>query len=255
VPGISEVFHADIADYRYPAHCHDTWTVLIIDDGAIRYNLDTRDRGAFGATVTVLPPGVTHDGRPSERFGRFRKRNLYLDSRFLPTDLVGAAVDTSSFDDPELRRAISSLHDTLVSHPEPLDVEGRLALIADRFAGRLAPRRCSPGPAEPNLAVRLRAFLDDRVTTRTTLADAAAVFDRSVPHLVRSFKREYGLTPYAYVIGARIELARRRLLAGEPPGMVAVEIGFHDQAHLTRHFKRHVSVPPAAYAASRERFR
>jgi AraC-like DNA-binding protein len=79
---------------------------------------------------------------------------------------------------------------------------------------------------------------------------AAGLFERSVPHLVRSFKREFGITPYAYVIGARIERARKRLLAGEPAGSVAVEVGFHDQAHLTRHFKRHVSVPPATYAAS-----
>jgi transcriptional regulator GlxA family with amidase domain len=96
----------------------------------------------------------------------------------------------------------------------------------------------------------LRTFLHERVTEKTTLADAAAALDRSVPHLVRSFRRAYGISPYAYVIGARIELARKRLLAGEPPGVVAVAVGFHDQAHLTRHFKRHVSVPPATYAAS-----
>jgi AraC-like DNA-binding protein len=250
VPEITEVFHAQMADFRYPAHCHDTWTVLIVDHGAIRYQLDTRDRGAVGATVTVLPPGVTHDGGPSERFGRFRKRNLYLDGRFLPAELIGSAVDRSSFDDPELRVAISALHDRLVDHPDPLDVEGRLTLIADRLARRLRRRPSAVVAAESDLAARLRAFLHDRVTERTTLADAAAALDRSVPHLVRSFRRAYGLSPYAYVIGARIELARRRLLDGEPPGLVAVEVGFHDQAHLTRHFKRHVSVPPATYAAS-----
>jgi len=30
--GISEVFHASIVNYQYPTHCHDTWTVLIVDD-------------------------------------------------------------------------------------------------------------------------------------------------------------------------------------------------------------------------------
>jgi AraC-like DNA-binding protein len=253
VPGITEVFHARMADYRYPAHCHDTWTVLIVDDGAIRYQLDMRDRGAVGATITVLPPGVTHDGGPSERFGRFRKRNLYLDGRILPAELIGAAVDRSSFDDPELRLAISALHDRLVGHPEPLDVEGRLALIAERIVRRLRRTPHAVTATEQNLAVRLRTYLHDRVTHTTTLADAATALDRSVPHLVRSFTREYGISPYAYVIGARIDLARKRLLAGEPPGVVAVEVGFHDQAHLTRHFKRHVSVTPAAYAASGRR--
>ena len=40
------------------------------------------------------------------------------------------------------------------------------------------------------------------------------------------------------------------LLAGHRPAEVAVEVGFHDQAHLTRHFKRMLGVTPGAYAAS-----
>ena len=39
VAGIHEVFHAHLVDYAYPAHCHENWAVLIVDDGAIRYDL------------------------------------------------------------------------------------------------------------------------------------------------------------------------------------------------------------------------
>jgi hypothetical protein len=53
VTGIAEVFHAHIVDYSYPLHCHDTWTVLIVDAGAIRYDLDTRHCGASGQTVAI----------------------------------------------------------------------------------------------------------------------------------------------------------------------------------------------------------
>lgn len=250
VPGISEVFHAHIVNYKYPTHCHDTWTVLIIDDGAIRYDLDTRHHGAIGETVTILPPGVPHNGYPSERFGRFRKRNLYLDGGFLPLDLVGPAVDASTFQDQALRAAISGLHDRLVT-PDRLDIETRLALIAERFHHRLRRRPPAIAKPEPTLANQLRIYLDGHFTANVTLSEAAGLLDRSVPHLVRSFKQRYGITPYAYVIGARIEEARRLLLQGEAPADVAIQVGFYDQAHFTRHFKRHVSVPPARYAASR----
>ena len=77
VPGIHEVFHARFVDHAYPPHTHDTWTVFIVDEGAIRYDLETRHRGAAGARVTILPPHVVHDGRAASGAG-FRKRVLYV---------------------------------------------------------------------------------------------------------------------------------------------------------------------------------
>jgi AraC-like DNA-binding protein len=251
VPGIAEVFHARIVDYRYPTHCHDTWTVLIVDAGALHYDLDTRhhQNGAAEGAVSVLPPGAAHNGQPTDRLTGFRKRNLYLDADFLPTDLADAAVTGSTFFDPRLRAAIAHLHERLTD-PDPLDVESRLALLAERLHTRLRRRAAPPRTPEPILADRLRDYLNASLTGSVRLADAGRSFDRSVPHLVRSFRQRFGITPYAYVTGARIERARAMLLAGMAPAQVAVEVGFHDQAHLTRHFTRHVAVPPARYAAS-----
>lgn len=253
VPGIAEVFHAHMVGFRYPMHYHDTWAVLIVDDGGITYDLDSRRHGAGGSrSVTVLPPGVVHNGYPTEHQGRFRKRELYLDRDFLPVSLIGPAVDASTFDDSELRRTLSRLHDRLV-RPEPMEIEAGLALVAERVRARLRPTgHPEPVPVEePKLADRLRAYLDAHLDAKVTLAEASRVLDRSVPHLVRSFRRRYGVSPHAYVIGARIELARRLLLRGVPPAQVAVDAGFYDQAHLTRHFKRHLAVAPGRYAASR----
>ncbi len=37
VAGVAEVLHAAFVEHVYPAHTHDTWTLLIVEDGAIRY--------------------------------------------------------------------------------------------------------------------------------------------------------------------------------------------------------------------------
>ena len=253
VPGIREVFHAHMVDYAYPAHCHDTWAVLIVDDGAIRYDLDRRQCAAAGQTVTILPPGVAHDGRPAPGAGGFRKRELYLDDGFLPAALTGAAVDHTRISDPPLRAALSRLHDVLALDGESLEAEGRLALIGERIAGHLASAPCPARPPEPSLAGRLRELLDEQLTGQVSLARAAVLLDRSVPHLVRSFSRRHGLSPYAYVIGRRIDTARRLLLEGARPAEVATAVGFYDQAHFTRHFKKHTSTTPASYARSHAR--
>src|SRR4029077_9871146 len=82
VAGIREVFHARFVDHVYPPHTHDTWTVFIVDEGAIAYDLETKHRGAIAARVTVLPPHVVHDGRAATSEG-FRKRVLYVGTDIL----------------------------------------------------------------------------------------------------------------------------------------------------------------------------
>ena len=187
VPGIREVFHAHMVDYAYPPHCHETWAVLIVDDGAIRYDLDRRRCGAAGQTVTILPPGVAHDGRPAPGISGFRKREIYLEGAFFPAELIGAAVDHTTISDPPLRSALSQLHDCLLQDAESLDAEARLALIGERITGHLTRTPRPAPPPEPGIAHRLRQLLEDHITGQVSLAWAAATLDRSIPHLVRSF--------------------------------------------------------------------
>jgi AraC-like DNA-binding protein len=66
--------------------------------------------------------------------------------------------------------------------------------------------------------------------------------------VLRAFKRRYGMPPHAYQLRARIGLAQRALKAGQTPADVAAQLGFVDQSHLCRHFKRLVGVTPARYA-------
>ena len=58
----------------------------------------------------------------------------------------------------------------------------------------------------------------------------------------------YGIAPYAYVTGQRVDRARRLLLDGRSASEAAVEAGFHDQAHLTRHFKRVLGTTPGVFS-------
>jgi AraC-like DNA-binding protein len=257
VPGITEVFHARMTGWAYPPHCHDTWAVLIVDAGAIGYTLDRRRAAADGETVTILPPGVVHDGRPAPGQRGFRKRELYLPLTFLPAALVGPAVDHTAIRDARLRQALAALHDCLASegrpaawladHTEQLGVQARLEFVAERIAAHLGhwPPRREP---EPRLAGQLRDLLDEHLAEPVTLEAAAAQLGRSVPHLVRSFTREFGVSPHAYLIGRRVDAARHALLQGARPADVAADLGFYDQAHFTRHFKRHLAVTPARFA-------
>ena len=225
VPGVSEVLHARFTDHAYPRHVHDVWAILIVDEGVIRYDLDLHEHDTDAADVTVLPPHVVHDGRAATGQG-FRKRVLYVGSSVLPESLIGRAVDGPTLRDRDLRRALDGLHRRLGAADDALEAESRLALVAERLRLRLAARPEPEPPAHSTTADRLRELLDARITEPVTLEWAATVLGVSPAHLVRSFGRAFGLPPHRYVVGRRLDLARRRLLAGEPVAEVATGVGF-----------------------------
>jgi AraC-like DNA-binding protein len=235
-------------EHRYPPHTHDTWAVIIIDGGEIRYDLARHHRGADRGTVTVLPPHVTHDGRAATDVG-FRKRVVYLDTTLVPATLIGRSVDRSEITDPKLRHAIAGLHDSLRAGEERLDAEARVAQVVAGLRSHLGDLTDAPAP-DSRLAHQLRDFLTAHADGPVTLADASQELQRSVGHLTRDFTATFAISPHAYVIGRRIDRARRLLLAGQSAADVAIEVGFFDQAHLTRHFRKHTSTPPGRFARS-----
>ncbi|WP_406104729.1 AraC family transcriptional regulator [Micromonospora globbae] len=250
VRGITEVFHAHFVDHAYPPHTHDVWTLLIVDDGAIRFDLDRHRHGVLRRSVTLLPPHVPHDGRAATAHG-FRKRVLYLDTTLLGAGLAGAAVDRPNVSDHLLRHRVHQLHQALARPGESFEAESRLAFVLERLDQHL---RGHAPPAVPppshRLAVRLRELLDARTEAGITLHEAAELLHAHPTHLVRVFTRAYGLPPHLYLTGRRVQRARRLLLAGHPPALAATAAGFYDQSHLTRHFKRHLGVSPARYVGA-----
>lgn len=236
LPGVAEVYHARITDHVYPMHAHDAWTLLIVDEGTIRYDLHRTEHGTPNSSVTLLPPHVPHNGRGATSTG-FRKRVLYLETEQLGERLVGAAVDSPVLVDPLLRRRIHQLHESLEHRDDALEAESRLTLVVDRLRGHLTGKLGSR-PADPALAHQLRELLDERSVEGITLREAGATLFAHPAHLVRVFSREFGLGPHQYLIGRRVDHARRLLLDGLPLREVATSAGFYDQPHFTRHFKR-----------------
>ncbi|WP_189186115.1 helix-turn-helix transcriptional regulator [Streptomyces albiflavescens] len=249
VPGVVEVFHAHYTEYAYPMHVHEAWTLLIVDDGAVRYDLDRHEHGTPHDTVSLLPPHVPHNGSPVTEHG-FRKRVLYLDLSRLDESLIGPAVDGPDLVDPVLRRRVGQLHRALAHPGDEWEAESRLTLIAERLRGHLRPRLVEePRPDRP-LAHRLRELLDERLVQGIALDEAAALVHAHPAHLVRAFSGAYGIAPHQYLMSRRVDRARRLLLEGGRPAEVATATGFYDQSHLTRHFRRLVGVSPGRYRSS-----
>jgi AraC-like DNA-binding protein len=249
VPGVAEVLHAHMTSHVYPMHTHESWALLIVDDGMIRYDLHRHEHGALYQAVTLLPPQVPHNGRAATSRG-FRKRVIYLDLSHVPARLIGRAVDKPVLLDPVLRQRINQLHLALDEPGRELEAESRLAFVAERLQHHLGgPAETNAGPPAANVAHELRELIDTRFREKVTLRQASETIHAHPAHLVRMFSREFGISPHQYLTGRRLDLARRLLLDGMPPSTAAVTVGFCDQSHLNRTFKRLLGTSPARFAS------
>lgn len=93
-------------------------------------------------------------------------------------------------------------------------------------------------------------FIEASFSQPVSLATLAAKAELSVSRFAALFRAEVGISPHRYVCLVRIRHAQRLLRGGLPPSIVATEVGFFDQSHFGRHFKRAVGTTPSAYLAA-----
>jgi AraC-like DNA-binding protein len=250
VAGIREVLHARFTSHAYPLHTHDVWTLFIVDEGRIAYDLDRRDGHAEPSMVSILPPHVVHDGRPGAPDG-YRKRVIYVETDALGEHLIGPAVDRPILRGGDLRRRVAALDNALRCPDDVFEAETRFAFVLDAVRASLGEAERAPdATASERLAGRLRDYIDAHAFEPITLAAAATEIGGGPTHVARAFSSAYGIAPHAYLLGRRLEAARVRILAGQPLADVAAEVGFYDQAHLTRRFASFLGVTPGRFARS-----
>lgn len=91
-------------------------------------------------------------------------------------------------------------------------------------------------------------YIDADLDRDLSLKELAKSVQMSPHYFSRLFKKTTGITPHQYVIRCRVDRAKNLLKQGKLSiAEIATEVGFVDQSHLHRHFKRLVGVTPKTY--------
>jgi AraC family transcriptional regulator len=159
--------------------------------------------------------------------------------------------------DPLIRRGASILWDELLKPQHPaqrLLVEGVATMLAAHLVRRYDARSRPPDdPARRLDPAALRSvvgYMHDHIDQHIGLDELSNVAGVSRFRFIRLFRASTGLTPMKYLEGCRIEFARKLIRAGHMsmPEIGRV-VGFADQSHFARRFRRQAGCTPGQYAA------
>jgi AraC-like DNA-binding protein len=253
VPGVLPVV-AESAQ-AFARHTHEQFGVGVIERGAQTSRSGRGQVEAARGDVITVNPGEVHDGTPIGHAGR-RWRMLYLDAARV-TEAAGAlgAEGGYEFEDPvvgdaRMALAFGRLFAAMTSD-DPVAPLASEALLLELLASlRDGRARVAPEPGVPDALARAKALIDDDPASPVTLAALAHASGLGRFQVLRSFARATGLTPHAYLVQRRIDLARRLIASGRPLSEAALASGFADQSHMTRVFVRKYGISPGAYATA-----
>ncbi|MCY1279876.1 HTH-type transcriptional activator RhaS [compost metagenome] len=252
-----ETIRAHFEGHAYDPHWHDSYLVGVTEQGVQQFDCRRARHFSTPGRVFLLEPGDIHNGHAPEP-GGFTYRTLYLDPQWLERELRAQFDDAPehaqlSFaatlcSDSRLALATANAFQTL--HDGELRIVRQTAL--DSLLGSLTSHlrwraRIDPDPRLPLVAQRARDYLHAHLHQDLGLDDLARAVGVDRFRLSRAFKAAFGLAPHAYLIQLRLAKARRLLASGDSPAQVAATLGFADQSHLGRWFRRAYRMTPADY--------
>lgn len=192
------------------------------------------------SVILYVPAGTMHD--TLHRCGQHVPEGFALEDPCFRADpvlgrFVGALAEAASLQDPSTALFVDHACRTVVAY-----------LVRAQLQSTRAPGR--PSGLQ---AWRLRKALDFISANATEAISLQAMADHvglSRMHFAAQFLLATGMTPHTYLIEARLDIAKRLLSEGQLAlAAIAVDTGFHSQAHFTNVFRKSTGTTPGRWRA------
>lgn len=242
----------------YARHSHEHFSIGAITGGVSSYlSLQDRYQVAHGSVV-LMNPGEVHACNPIANQA-WSYHMLYVDTAWLAQLQheigLSANQDFHCFS-PRLSEDAALFRDLqqLVARCLSADYAtlGKQEAATSFFA-QLHTRLHTVTPSSAGQHRRLQRvaeFIDDQYASDLRLEDICAASSLSASYLIRAFRQRYHMTPHEYLLDRRIRRGKTLLRSGQSIAQVAQTLGFADQAHFQRTFKRLVAATPGQYCRS-----
>ncbi|QJI29432.1 AraC family transcriptional regulator [Pseudomonas sp. ADAK18] len=243
-----ERFEAFFGAHAFDPHRHDTYAIGRIVAGVHRLNYRGESKLCLPGEVMIVHPDESHGGCAGSDTG-FRYRGVYVPPSLVQQIVWGKPLPFLKGGvtrDSRLGVAANALLDA--READPLAEDDALYGFVTTLA-QLAGQSTAGKTGHFAAASRAREYIDDNLDRPITLDDLAECAERDRWSLSNDFRLFYGTSPHRYLTLRRLDRVKQLVQAGRSLSEAAVEAGFFDQSHMSRHFKKNFGLSPSRWCS------
>ncbi|MDA1477971.1 AraC family transcriptional regulator [Bacillus changyiensis] len=239
---------------KFPNHFHEYYVIGFIEKGQRLLLCQGQEYIINPGDLVLFNPHDTHsceqmDGKALD----YRCINITPDVMIKAVKEITGTASLPYFTKNvlfhhELTSSLQELHVHILQKEKPLQKEELFLNLLEELIRTYSDLTFLENAPEPSDQVKVVcSYLEEHYPKNITLDNLSQLTGWSKYHLLRSFTKQKGLSPYSYLETVRINHAKTLLEDGVKPIEAAFRTGFSDQSHLTKFFKRQVGLTPKQY--------
>ncbi len=223
-------------DKHFDAHNHVShYVISIVMQGTVILCLENREVACHRGDVFIIPPYAIHSVRQAREA---RLLSVCIGIAFIE----GNDMETSE----EILRKLSE--DAAARGIFGKEQKDRLLGSVREVYHHLDNRWKAMDSGIKILADKITSHPEQELPVETLAADIFV----SKYYLIRKFRSSVGMTPHQFCIQNRIRKSQGLLDAEKTISRIAAEMGFYDQSHFDKAFRRIVGISPSEYIRSKK---
>lgn len=253
LPLLSDTVFESIAHStdHFSSHFHDTYTIGLTHRGLFTSHHEHKIIQAYEHTARIINPGEIHGGESHA----WQYTNFYPSVELLTTlyeQMYGEKkmpiFERHIIQDEGLFRRLIAFFQAVYADEEAMVVESRfidaLSYLIAHYAQKTLPYPFTCN--DPKAMSTVIEYIHDNLEADISLNTLAKTAHVSKYHFLRLFKNKTGLSPHQYIIAGRVCKAKALMMKGESLSQVALTVGFSDQSHFIRAFRKIYGYSPKA---------
>jgi AraC-like DNA-binding protein len=228
---------------EFTRHFHDTYTIGITYEGVMKTFINSNFYESYEYSVRINNPGEVHGGLSQN----------WAHANFYPCTQLLTQIYEEIFHDKKIpyftnhiindKILFFKIHQFFYAYfnqSESMVIESALidALSYLVLHHTHHTQKIDALFHDTKLLRNTDELIEASIDTNFTLDTLAQNVSLSKFHFLRVFKKESGMTPHAFIINKRLNKAKSFIQSGMPISEAASMVGFNDQSHFTRNFKR-----------------